>query len=83
MMRKGKEGGKIPPNLTLYSEANSTVFIAENFKFFILKIFLNMSTLRNVLPNDDYINTCLFCLPVANIYAEINLFPNMLKIAKF
>ena len=53
MMRKGKEGGGIPTNLTLYSEANSTVFIAKDFNSFTLKIFLNMSTVRIVLPDDD------------------------------
>ena len=57
MMRRGKGGGGIPPNLTLYSEANSTVFIAENFKFFILKIFLNMSTVGNVLPYDHFLGS--------------------------
>ena len=53
----GKGGGGIPPNLTLYSKANPTVFIAENFNFFILKIFLNMSTVRNVLPDDDFMGS--------------------------
>ena len=57
MMRKGREGGKIPPNLTLYSEANPTVFIAKNFNLFILKIFFNMSTVRNVLPDDDFMGS--------------------------
>ena len=57
MMRKGKEEGKIPPNLTLYSEANPTVFIAKNFNLFILKIFFNMSTVRNVLPDDDFMGS--------------------------
>ena len=57
MMRRGKEGGEIPPNLTLFSETISTVFIAKNFCFFTLKIFLSMSTLRNVLPDDDFMDS--------------------------
>ena len=57
MMRRGKEGGGIPPNLTLFTEANSTVFIAVNFNFFTLKIVLNMSTVRNVLPDDDFMDS--------------------------
>ena len=56
-MRRGKEAGEIPPNLTLFSEAISTVFIAKIFCFFTLKIFLNMSTLRNVLPGDDFMDS--------------------------
>ena len=57
MMRRGKERGGIPPNITLFSEANSTVFAAENFIFLTLKIFLNMSTVRNVLPADDFMDS--------------------------
>ena len=57
MMRRGKEGGGIPTNLALFSEANSTIFIAQKFNLFTFKIFLNKSTVRNVLPDDDFMGS--------------------------
>ena len=58
-MRRRIEGGKIPLNLSLYLKAISTVFIAENYNFFVLEFVLSVSAVTMFLPVDNFMGSCL------------------------